>query len=271
MVAVTSTGSALGDYEQLTSFDAERAAEHTPLGLVMNPGLREAMKLFSVVATEPLAPLRCFVRTKDAASPDLFADDEPVSKGARAHVALLLNYVGVFRFLSSSYHEPEFDADRIEVEPVEGSSDAVTTVYDISRRLGLPVRDVVTAAGMSKSTFYTWTAPDAPKPRVASQARLWQLAQFVEDIEAVLGRSARRWLLADERRFERLGKGDFDELLGELNARPPSLEFPPTYAEAYAVGGDRLVADDAEAAPTRQRRGRAEVAKAANRSRRATS
>jgi hypothetical protein len=264
------TGSALGDYEQLMALDAERGAERTPLGLIMNPGLREAMNLFSVVASEPLAPLRCFVRTVDATSPDLFHDEEIVNRGTRVQVDLGLSEVGVFRFLSGSSQVPDLVIEPLDVQPVLGSADAVATVYEISRRLGLPVRDVLSAAGMRKSTFYTWTSPEAPKPRVASQAKLWQLAQFVEDIEALLGGSARRWLLGGVERLEMLGKGRFDDLLDELHKRAPNSDFPPTYAESYAVGGDHAVAEDSGETMTRRRIGRADVVASAGRNRRAT-
>ena len=121
---------------------------------------------------------------------------------------------------------------------VGGYDDAAGVVDDLSARLGMPVRDVLAAAEVSRSTFYSWKPPDAPRPRVASQGRLWALAQTVEDLEQLVPGALRGWLLADDARRALLVAGRFNELLAAAMPTRRPMQ-PPGYVEAYAVGGDR--------------------------------
>jgi hypothetical protein len=60
--------------------------------------------------------------------------------------------------------------------PAVGDDDAVPVVMDLTCRLGLPVRDVLCAAGIRRSTFYRRAAAGRA-PRLADQQNPWRLAQ----------------------------------------------------------------------------------------------
>lgn len=128
---------------------------------------------------------------------------------------------------------------------VSGHDDAVAVVDGLTTRLDLSVRDVLAAAGIRRSTFYTWKAPEARRPRAFSQGRLWSLAQAVEDLEELVGGSLRGWLLADPARLPMLRRGEFDALLRRAEpAASAEVRGAPAYPAAYGVGGDRTEADD---------------------------
>jgi hypothetical protein len=185
------TGGSLGDYEQMTAQVAASADQHTRVREVDNPALREALGRFDKLQIEPLGAL-CSLRS--------------VTGPARTY--LLDRRTASFDLVSFSTEQPKVTDDE-----GAGHHDAVSVVKEIAARLGVPVRDVLTAAGISKSTFYSWRAPAAPRPRLASQGRLWALVQAVEGLAGVFGDQLRGWLLADPARVELLRRGDVDALL----------------------------------------------------------
>jgi hypothetical protein len=148
----------------------------------------------------------------------------------------------------------------------EETDDAVAVIAQLVDRLGVPFRDVIAAAGIKKSTFYSWKLPHSPRPRLSSQGQLWALVQTVDDLDETLGGGIRRWLRMDAHRRTLLKAGNFGGLLALVTAdrpRPASAE----YVAAYAVGGDR----DASApeltprAPVRRKAVTAQVRGAAHR------
>ncbi len=125
-------------------------------------------------------------------------------------------------------------------DDVTDQDDAVGVVEALAAKLGLPVRDVLKAAGIKRSSFYSWKKPGAPRPRVASQGRLWTLAQTVEDVDETTGGNVRKWLLARDARRLQLVHGEFDRLLAEATAErsTPGIRAEPTWAATFGAGAE---------------------------------
>lgn len=232
-LALPATGAALGDYEQMTARGWEAMESHTRIGNVGDPALDSALKQFELALTEPLAVLNSFTQHT---------------------VAVVINSLSaVFEVVSGI---PWIDATSSSAADLTtGQDDAVAVLEGISQRLGVPARDALKAAGISRSTFYSWKASNDLRPRLSSQGRLWELAQAVEDLDESLGGAGlRTWLLADKRRLGLLRKGAFDALLrvaAEDQRQRKNEPFPAEYVGAYAVGDDREPATSEVHSPTR--------------------
>lgn len=223
------TGGSLGDYEQLSAQVAAHADQHTRVRQIGNPALRDVLGQFDDALTAPLGALRLVT--------------------GLAETYLLDRRTAFFELVSTISQQAETVIATVAAAivdgdgraPVAGHDDAVTVIELLAARLGLAARDVLTAAGISRSTFYSWKAPASPRPRIASQGQLWALAQTVEDLADLLGDDLRGWLLADPARVALLRRGHLDALLTDAQnratIRPSSA---PEYAAAYGIGGDRV-------------------------------
>src|ERR1700722_1697940 len=100
-------------------------------------------------------------------------------------------------------------------EPTKGSDDVVDTVRRLQSHLGLPLRDVLSAAKISRSSFFLWEGNRRIHPRVASQGRLWELAQFVEDLDETVDGNIANWLLTTTSRRRLFKSSEFSQLLQE--------------------------------------------------------
>ncbi len=244
------TGSTLGDYEELTSFDEQLVSRHTPARDVSDHDLREVLARFDITLAEPMAPLRSFVVTHADATGTSISD---VGEGVVATSVVGLLAVAMHRTfrLLTVVPTPGLAADvasedlPVSAEPglTSDAQDVVAAIKSSSWRLGLPQRDICEAADVSRSAYYTWSQPGAPRPRVASQGRLWALVQFTEDLEDLLDVPPGQWLLARPERREQLLDGRFDDLLESLRAQPRPLRAAADYARFLSVGGDRLASD----------------------------
>lgn len=251
-LALAPTGSSLGEYERLAAHDLESVQRHTQVRSVADPALRGALDIFDSVSLTPMSMVKALL------SPTGLTETFLVERGAEffdvvstitARVTAAIAAVDA-AVDAATTDAPADDADDASIS---GHDDAVTVVDELTARLGLPVRDVLAAAGISKSTFYTWKAPEAPRPRVASQGRLWALAQSVEDLDELV-EGVRSWLLADPARLPLLRRGDFDALLRA--AMPPAsarTSGAPFNAGAYGVGGDRTEPEVTEVVVVRPR------------------
>jgi hypothetical protein len=201
------TGGSLGDYEQMTAQVATSADQHTRVREVDNPALREALGQFDRLQTDPLGAL-CSLRSVTGPTMTYLLDQrtasfELVSFCTEEQSAIALTTAVVARAAGGSS----------ETEHT-GRHDAVTVVKEIAARLGVPVRDVLLASGISRSTYYYWAkATTALRPRLASQGKLWALVQAVEGLASLFGDQLHGWLLADPARVELLRRGDVDALL----------------------------------------------------------
>lgn len=135
-----------------------------------------------------------------------------------------------------------YDVDPAERQELELPSDAdvVTTVRALVEALGLPLRDVLKAAGIRRSSFHSWDKPGKPRPRTNSVGRLWALAQAVEDLTNTINVPLGRWLLAAPKRHRLLLDGSFDELVElAVNAvNPKELRPSPRPSTSAAVRPD---------------------------------
>ncbi len=255
------TGSTLGGYEDLTSLEEELVSRRTPARDVPNHGLEDVLTGFDVALTEPMAPLRTFIVVDNVATG---ASISGIGHGlvaapiagllttAMSHAIRLLTVVAVPSAAVQRVSDPFLVG--ISPETASGADDVVAAIKGLSWRLGLPQRDICEAADVSRSAYYTWSQPDAPRPRVASQGRLWALVQFTEDLEELLDVPPSQWLLSDQDRREQLLDGRFNELLESLRARPQPSRAAPDYARFLSAGGDRLASDNEPAAVRRPHR-----------------
>ncbi len=258
----TPTGSALGDYEDLTAYEAETNDHHTQIRAVSNPGLLEVLNGFHKAIREPLAALRGVVRETTAVDPSRSQPSGlPGDKWEPQHIPLVLSddmptCIVTLLVLSLAMEDtPTFEMYCEHSSPVSGANDVVEVIEETSRRVGLPIKDVLAAAGVKKSTYHSWKAAAVVTPRLASQGRLWELAQFVEDFTEVHDFPIQQWLLTDETRQRLFMRGHFVELREMLLSQPRPLVGAPEYAGLAAIGGDNLI-DDRKTEPARHRRGR---------------
>lgn len=255
------TGSALGDYEELTSFDEQLVSRHTPARDVSNHDLQQVLAWFDIALAEPMAPLRSFVIAHADVTGTSISD---VAHGVipTSVVGLLAEAMhGTFQFLTivlppALAVEVASEELLVNVEPgfTSEAEDVVAAIKSLSGRLGLSRRDICEAANVSRSAYYTWSRPGAPRPRVASQGRLWALVQFTEDLEDLLDTPPSQWLLARPGRREQLLDGRFDDLLESLRVQPRPVQAAPDYARFLSVGGDRLASDGEPTTPRRKPR-----------------
>ena len=151
----TATGSTLGDFETLTRREIRPFSHSTTIRDVHDPGLRATLDVFSVVATEPLSALRGFVRTNDRPSKLLFDDAWNGLPETIMSLPLGDGDFNTLRLLTSA-SDLRFDVERFELPTrrigLSGATDAVTTIEELKVRLGLPMVDVLKAAGVGKST-----------------------------------------------------------------------------------------------------------------------
>jgi AcrR family transcriptional regulator len=299
IVAPTSTGSSLGDFDEFAAYESEAVSKHTPAIPVDNPNLTFVLRRFARTQPRPLAAMEAFWglragvadsevsrvvntatlqdvreaferiaelnwaagdRTATDAAP---ASDEPAYpkpitsvfvSGSMRMLTLVFGSVDgpididiVAPWLgSASYvHDQLVDKDEDEgntEEVVDERDDAVMVIDQLVSNFGMAKRDILKAAGVSRSSFYSWRGRDGHKPRVASQGRLWELAQVAADLADVLAQPIQPWLLAEPRRRKMLLAGCFDELLRDAvgyRSRRAALGDDIEANWIYAVGGDR--------------------------------
>jgi hypothetical protein len=252
------TGSVLRSYERTTSQEAKASREarasqkHTPITQIIDPRLRVAIEIFRQALIEPMASIGNAIEG--------YRGNLPLSHWSEAITGDSTGGPCLTQHLVSAFPVPLLNwirGDAITVLPgyilansfhkeVDGTDDAALTVRLISRRLGLPIRDIVEAAGISRSSFYSWNSPNAPRPRVSSQGHLWELAQLVDDLDELLGESLQRWMLADPQRRVSLAHGDFAKLLDAAQPKRRPRNNSDSYSDIYAVGGDATSAEEDE-------------------------
>lgn len=237
------TGSTLGDYEALSSFDEQALSRHTPVRDVASGDLRQLLTGFDIALAQPMAPLHAFLMIGTDATGTSICEIGRGAVGLSVTGILTAAFDHSLRLLSLvTTTPPELPVVAAPRSP-SGAEDVVAAIKTLSWRLGLPQRDICQAADVSRSAYYSWNQPGAPHPRVASQGRLWALVQFTEDLEDLLDSPPDQWLLALPGRREQLLDGRFDQLLESLRSEPRPRLAAPDYARFLSAGADRLVPD----------------------------
>ena len=112
-----------------------------------------------------------------------------------------------------------------ETQSAVGSTptdDVVAVVRKIENELGLPLKDVLAAAGVKKRTFHSWVSGAARVPQLRSQGQLWQLVDALDDIRESVRGPVGPWLKSDLRHMTLLRSGLLDELVdASLPVRAP--------------------------------------------------
>lgn len=237
-IAIAPTGAAVGEFDAPTNWkrsdtvDIADWATSTRLRDVESTSIRDVLNMFDRALTATNSFL-LFVGGRHASrTVELIFDRGDLSFDWLTEKAF--GGISIDEYESEPL-ELDTDADQLEQRP------AVTVVQRLVDLLGLPKRDLLRAAGISKSTFHTWDKPNGPRPRVASQGQLWALAEAVDDLAELLGGVGRvgQWILAHKQRRSLLREGEFDRLL-DL-ASPAAVTDPSPYlAGLYAAGEEKL-------------------------------
>jgi len=250
---IAQTGATLGDFEELSALFEANNGLRTLVNDVPNPYILDILDTFDLPA--PLAALNAFWLPKSGEDTGMMRDPtefERMLHGSfrrtirRDEEVLRICVTGPLA--TSSGNLPlgawwlRLDTGLQLTSTFDnsenlGAEDVVVAVRRLETRLGLPLKDVINAAKIRRSSFFYWENHREVRPRVASQGRIWELAQVVEDLEEVLGPSLRSWILASDSRRKLLRTGAFDRLLDEAQGSH-SKATEPAYVEKFAVGAD---------------------------------
>jgi len=162
----------------------------------------------------------------------------------------------------------QFDDDPSRVDI---SSDAVTVARTLAHVLGVPLKDILKASEISRSSFHSWDKPSRPRPRLSSQGSLWALAELANELTETLKGNVAEWMRAHPTRRALLRAGEFDALYAQAFERPfrRGEGAAPNYALTAGVHDEPegpLVERDAHAGVSPRPVRRAKVAKVARRS-----
>jgi hypothetical protein len=244
------TGDTTGDFEWMSSRSEAVSENQTRPAPITNPTLKDALRMLNSVEGEILAPIYTRLALADCSSQDLPTNFVQVAGGTNELVkanALRLFFddrhalelsVWVCASASETVLGHQILGDSPSKFLTSESADPADVLLDLSRRLGLPMEQVLAAADIPSSTFYLWKKSGrAMRPRLASHRRLWELVQFVEDAEEIVGSSLQQWLLARPERRELLLAGEFAALLKRSVGDTVAAQDYSRDLSMYAVGG----------------------------------
>jgi hypothetical protein len=121
---------------------------------------------------------------------------------------------GFNQYLESSIFSSDILVDEVQgVVASTPTDDVVAVIRKLENELGLPLKDVLAAAGIKKRTFHSWDSGAARAPQLRSQGQLWQLVDAVEDVRESVGGPVGPWLKSDLRRMSLLRSGLLDDLV----------------------------------------------------------
>lgn len=147
-----------------------------------------------------------------------------------------------------------------------GKSSAVEVIESLARVLGVPVKDILTAARVRKRTFHHWKSHPATRPRLESQGDLWSLAHSVEVLVERHGEHLPKWVAESPVRRAMLRRGAHRDLVREATT-------PATRPDARLISREHQLAagyfddDESSEAPLPQERAQPTRARAAEVSR----
>ena len=242
------TGATTGDFDWMSSRSETSSENQTRPAPITDPNLREALGFLDSLHGEIMAPIYARLATTECTKQNLLSDFVQMTEGtpdlAKSTVMrLLLDDRRALEFslwVCNSAMSTVGSTQTYEDEAVLTSGDTriVEVLADMTRRLGLPMEQVLEAADIPSSTYYWWKANPEVQPRLASQRRLWALVQLVEDAEEVVGSSLQQWILSRPERRGLLLAGKFDALLRSAMVVPGLEREYRRDLSIYAVGGE---------------------------------
>jgi hypothetical protein len=232
-MTIAPTGSALGEFDAPANWKVAEGSTGqwvtTRLRNVENSSIRDALDMFDA-ALSATSLFLLFFGPQAARTVEIVGD-----RGEVSFDWLIETDTDGGGATVGSVFEPVASSEPLEQRP------AVTVVEQLVAMLGMPKRDVLRAAGISKSTFHTWDQPNGPRPRTASQGRLWALAELVDDLTDYLGARDRvgPWLLADNARRSLLRAGEFDAVLNLAAPASVADTGTPYLSGLFAAGEEK--------------------------------
>ncbi len=245
------TGNTAGDFEWMSSRREAVSENQTRTAPIADSSLKEALGLFDSVQGDILAPIYARFAFAECANKERSNTYFQIAEGTRNWVGdpvLRLFFddrrtfelslwvrTGAFETVMGTRISEDLPPQTL----TSGSANPADVLLDMSRRLGLPMEQVLDATDIPSSTFYHWKKSEgATKPRLASHRRLWALVQFVEDAEEIVGPSLQQWILARPERRESLFAGNFDALLKDAAEVSIPDRKHRRDLSIYAVGGE---------------------------------
>ncbi len=259
---MTRTGASLGNFDVTEHIEPVPRERHTycVTDHVGNPSLRAAMSIFDDSFEDFGAGPRMVAITNPLLSAQMAKVAKVAFFAGSLHAAcnVSLTAPGLILGSTSTLARQVLESVRSPETVSETSAhkfdDVVEVVRDLQHRLGIDLKDVLAAANIKPRTYHSWARPSAPRPRLASQGRLWALAQLVDDLPEILDVPIRQWLLADPERLMILRAGCFDELLEQ--ASQEHMQHDPTGTVAgpfHGVGEDGVGEDSPPSLRTTRR------------------
>ncbi|MEV6903442.1 hypothetical protein [Amycolatopsis sp. NPDC051372] len=225
-IAMRATGASFGGFDKAASWKVAGTGDaggwgNTRLRNVENPSIRDALTTFDAALAASSSFLLLVSGRTRGQTVEIVADHD-----------IALDWL-----IETDVN----DSDTLRAGESLEKQPAVAVVEQLVTQLGIPKRDVLRAAGISKSTYHSWCKPNRPRPRVNSQGQLWALVEAVNDLAENLGAADRiaPWLLADARRKSLLRDGQFDQLIA-LASPLPSGDGVAYLAGTFAAGQEKL-------------------------------
>ena len=126
-----------------------------------------------------------------------------------------------------------------EVADIASATGAVSMIGELAKELDLSIKDVLSATGVSKRTYYSWKSFPGRSPRVSSQAGVWSFAEVVDDLRDRLGPKLRQWVHSSPDRLKAVRNGDGNALVAMYWDRESDIRrYEPS---AYSSGLDEDV------------------------------
>lgn len=203
---------------------AEKVSEATPIALdPTTPALREAFILFA----ESLEPIHDhetvrIVRGGDSQYPTFISS---------AYVS------GPMFVLTVGNRSKALDMTSLLHS---GTPNALAVFDRVQKALGVTQKDLLSATGIKRRTFYSWKDPSTPRPRPSSLGRLWHLVDALEDLRETLDRPVAAWLHSSSERMAAFRAGRFEYLV-DL-----AVTLPKPAKKAYGTSRKLGVASDIE-------------------------
>lgn len=122
------------------------------------------------------------------------------------------------------------------VEPA--TADALRVFEAVQDELGVTQKELLTATGIKRRTYYSWKDPSKPRPRPSSIGRLWQLADALVDVREALARPVGAWLHSSPERLAAFKEGRYEDLVDLAVAMPKAPKREQGTSHRIGVAAD---------------------------------